>query len=135
MHCVRVSRLTDLHKWDAGGPPSQVIELQEMGVDGQGSREPGGSNQDTIFFMKYPLSFLKYWYTTFPLVLQETKTTGTSVVSCSSVSVGPGMSGENSSGDTQSKIPHLTPRKANLLYKCNVCEYHVLHKWVTVGPK
>jgi hypothetical protein len=25
-----------LHKWDAGGTPSQAMELQEMGVDGQG---------------------------------------------------------------------------------------------------
>ncbi len=28
-----------LHKWDAGGTPSQTMELQEMGVDGQGRRE------------------------------------------------------------------------------------------------
>jgi hypothetical protein len=34
------------------------MELQEMGVDGQGSRETGGSAADRIFFMKYPLSFL-----------------------------------------------------------------------------
>ncbi len=32
-----------LHKWDAGGTPSQAMEMQEMGVDGQGSRETGGS--------------------------------------------------------------------------------------------
>jgi hypothetical protein len=30
-----------------------------MGVDGQGSRETGGSSVDRIFFMKYPLSFLQ----------------------------------------------------------------------------
>ena len=42
-----------LHKWDAGGTPSQAMELQEMGVDGQGSRETGGSSADRIFFMKY----------------------------------------------------------------------------------
>ena len=47
-----------LHKWDAGGTPSQAMELQEMGVDGQGSRETGGSSSDRIFFMKYPMSFL-----------------------------------------------------------------------------
>jgi hypothetical protein len=47
-----------LHKWDAGGTPSQVMELQEMGVDGQGNRETGGgSAADRIFFMKYPLPF------------------------------------------------------------------------------
>jgi hypothetical protein len=32
------------------------MELQEMGVDGQGNTEPGESNDDKIFFMKYPLS-------------------------------------------------------------------------------
>ena len=48
-----------LHKWDAGGTPSQAMELQEMGVDGQGSRETGGSAADRIFFMKYPLPFLQ----------------------------------------------------------------------------
>jgi hypothetical protein len=31
------------------------MELQEMGVNGQGSRETGGSAADRIFFMKYPL--------------------------------------------------------------------------------
>jgi len=29
-------------------------------VDGQGSTDPGGSNDDKIFFMKYPIPFLKY---------------------------------------------------------------------------
>jgi hypothetical protein len=48
-----------LHKWDAGGTPSQAMELQEMGVDGQGIRETGGSAADRIFFMKYPLPFLQ----------------------------------------------------------------------------
>ena len=47
-----------LHKWDTGGTPSQAMELQEMGVDGQGSRETGGSAADRIFFMKYPLPVL-----------------------------------------------------------------------------
>ncbi len=49
-----------LHKWDAGGTPSQAMELQEMGVDGQDIRETGrGSSADRIFFMKYPLPFLE----------------------------------------------------------------------------
>ena len=51
-----------LHKWDAGGTPSQAMELQEMGVDGQDSRETGGSSSDRIFFMKYPMPFLQHWY-------------------------------------------------------------------------
>jgi len=61
-----------LHKWDAGGTPSQTMELQEMVVDGQGSRETGGSDSDRI---------------TFPLPQQDTTTTGSSVVSLSSVGV------------------------------------------------
>ena len=103
-----------LHKWDAGGTPSQAMEIQEMGVDGQGSRETGGSTSDRIFFMKYPMSFLQHWYGTFPPALQDTTTTGTSDVSLPSV--GPNlhadMAGESSSGGTRSKFPHLPPSKA-----------------------
>jgi hypothetical protein len=69
------------------------MEIQKMGVDGQGSTEPGGSNDDKIFFMKYPYPFLQYWYGNFPLVQQETTPTDTSIVSSSSVDVVPDMSG------------------------------------------
>ena len=48
-----VSEYHVFHKYDTGGTPSQAIELQEMGVDGQGSRETGGSDSDRIFFMNY----------------------------------------------------------------------------------
>ena len=65
-----------LHKCDAGGSPSQVMDLQEMGVDGQGIRETGGSDSDRIFFMKYPMLFLQHWYGTFPPAQQDTTTTG-----------------------------------------------------------
>jgi hypothetical protein len=52
------------------------MEIQEMGVDGQGSAEPGGSNDDKIFFMKYPYPFLQYWYGNFPLSqLEKTEIT------------------------------------------------------------
>ena len=101
-----------LHKWDAGGTPSQAMELQEMVVDGQDNRETGGSSSDRIFFMKYPIPFLQHWYGTFPPAQQDTTTTGTSDVSPSSVGVHADMSGESSSGDTQSKVPHLSPNKA-----------------------
>ncbi len=47
-----------------GGSPSQEMELKEMGVDGQVSRETGESVADRIFFMKYPIPFLQHWYTT-----------------------------------------------------------------------
>ena len=83
-----------LHKWDAGGTPSQAMELQEMGVDGQGSRETGGSSADRIFFMKYPLPFLQHWYATYPPPQQDTTTTGSSVVSPSSVGGDTDMVGE-----------------------------------------
>jgi hypothetical protein len=88
------------------------MELQEMGVDGQGSRETGGSASDRIFFMKYPMSFLQHWYGTFPPLQQDTTTTGTSDVSPPSVGVHADMTGESSSGDTQPKFPHLPPSKA-----------------------
>ena len=52
MHC---SRLSCVAQWDTGGTPSQAMELQEMGVDGQGSRETGGSSSDHIFFMHQEL--------------------------------------------------------------------------------
>ena len=42
------------------------------------TEEPGGSNNDRIFFMEYPLLFLNYLYITFPLTQQETVTTSTS---------------------------------------------------------
>ena len=77
-----VCKYHTLYNWWTGrGVPSEGIDLQEMGVDGQGSTEPGDSNVDKIFFMKYPLPFLQYWYETFPLSQQETTTTGISVVS------------------------------------------------------
>ncbi len=100
-----------LHKWDTGGTPSQAMELQDMDVDGQGSRETGGSTSDRIFFMKYPIPFLQHWYGTFPPPQQDTPTTGTSDVSPPSVGVHTDMEGEISSGDTQSKFPHLPPSK------------------------
>ena len=49
------------------GVPSQAMELEEMGVDEQVRTEPRGSNDDKIFFMKYPYPFLQYWYGSFPL--------------------------------------------------------------------
>ncbi len=72
-----VSESDALYKWDAGDTPSQVMDLQEMGVDGQDTRQTGGSVTDRIFFeMKYPLSFLQHWYTTYPPPQQDAPTTG-----------------------------------------------------------
>jgi hypothetical protein len=87
------------------------MELQEMVVDGQGKRETGGSSADHIFFMKYPLPFLQHWYTTYPPPHQDTTTTGSSVVSPSSVGGDTDMPGERTSGVTASNFPHILPRK------------------------
>ena len=59
----------DFNKWSGRGILSQTMEMQEMGVDGQVSTEPHGSNNDKIFFMKYPLHFLQYWSPSFPVIL------------------------------------------------------------------
>ncbi len=48
--CASIMRCTS--RWDAGGSPSQAMELKEMGVDGHVSRETGESAADRIFFMK-----------------------------------------------------------------------------------
>ncbi len=87
------------------------MELQEMGVDGQGSRETGGSTADRIFFMKYPLPFLQHWYATYPPPQQDTTTTGSSVVSPSSVGGDTDMAGERTPGVTDSNFSHMPPRK------------------------
>ncbi len=106
-----VSEYHALHKWDAGGSPSQETELQEMGVDGQGIRETGGSAADRIFFMKYPMTFLQHWYATYPPPQQYTTTTGSSVVSPSSADVDVDMTGDSTSALTDSNFPHMSPRK------------------------
>jgi len=62
--------------------------------------------------MKYPMPFLQHWYGTFPPAQQDTPTTGTSDVSPPSVGVDVDLTGESSSGGTQSKFPHLPPSKA-----------------------
>ena len=51
LYICTVREYHELHKWDAGGTPSQAMESQEMVVDGQGSRETGGSDSDRIFFI------------------------------------------------------------------------------------
>ena len=80
-------------------------------MDGQGSRETGGSSADRIFFMKYPLSFLQHWYTTYPPPQQDTTTTGSSVVSPSSTGVDVDMTGDITSALTDSNFPQMPPRK------------------------
>ncbi len=78
-------------------------------MDGQGNTEPGGSNDDKMFVMKYPYPFLQYWSGRFTLAQQETTPTDMSIVSSSSVDVVPDMSGKSISGDA--RFPHLPPSK------------------------
>ena len=98
------------------------MELQEMGVDGQDSRETGGSSADRIFFMKYPMSFLQHWYSTYPPPQEDTTTTGSSVVSPSSADVDVDMTGDSISALTDSNFPHMPPRKAVVFnLRCEPC--------------
>ena len=82
-----------------------------MGVDGQGSREIGGSVADRIFSMKYPMPFLQHWYTTYSPLQQDTTTNGSSVVSPSSAGADVDMTGVNTSTLTDSNFPQIPPRK------------------------
>ncbi len=107
---VQVHRARVFHKWDGGGTPFQTMQLQEMGVDGQDSREIGGSTTDHIFLLKYPMSFLQNWYTTYPPPHQHTTTTGSSVVSPSSVGVDTDMSGKHL-GSHWLQLPTHTPEE------------------------
>jgi hypothetical protein len=116
-----------LHKWVAGGTPSQAMELQEMDVDGSmpiAFFGNGASAVHRIFFMKYPLVFLQHWYATYPPPQQDTTTTGSSVVSPSSVGGDTDMAGADTSGVTDPNFPHKPPRKTvvfnclQLLYSC-----------------
>jgi hypothetical protein len=46
--------------WDSGGTPSEVIELQETGVDGHWTGQPRNRRIRfrPYFFMNYPIPFL-----------------------------------------------------------------------------
>ena len=68
--------------------------------------------------MKHPMPFLQHWYGTFPPAQEDTTTTVTSDVSPPSFGVHVDMTGEISSGDTQSKFPHLPPRKTVVFKYC-----------------
>ncbi len=86
IHKYTVCEYHVLHKWDTGCTPSQTMEFQEMGLDGQDNRETGGSDSDRTFFMN-------------------------SAVSPSSVGVDTDMTGEKTSEVTEFNFPHITPRK------------------------
>jgi hypothetical protein len=70
--------------------------------------------------MKHPMPFLQHWYGTFPPAQEDTTTTVTSDVSPPSVGVHTDMASEISSGGTQSKFPHLPPRKAVVFKYCTL---------------
>ncbi len=99
-HKSTVHEYHALHKWDSGGTPSQGMELQDVGVDGQDNRETGGSSADRIFFM------------------MDVGMTGDR-----------DMTGDNTSALTDSNFPHIPPRKdvvfnyyalVSVTFKCNI---------------
>lgn len=54
------------HRDEEDGTPYEALQLQEMGQDGSGGNS-------LLFWMKYPIPFLQYYYDTFPDELQATK--------------------------------------------------------------
>ena len=59
-----VRDFTHTHKFPGEQAPRAAFQLQEMGVTGTGSTEPGDSSGE-IFWMPYP-TFLGFFYQTFP---------------------------------------------------------------------
>ena len=62
---IEYSALQKFH----GGATSVAFQVQEMGETGTGSLEPGVASGE-VFWMRYPLPFLTYFYDTFPDKLQ-----------------------------------------------------------------
>ena len=54
-----------LHKFAGGQAPSAAFEVQEMGETGTGSLEPGVASGE-VFWIKYPLPALEYFYAANP---------------------------------------------------------------------
>ena len=61
-----------IHKWDDARPPSNAMQLQEMGEGGEGSLEHGDASGE-IFWVPYPTPFLKHFYDTFPDLMPKPK--------------------------------------------------------------
>ena len=68
-----------IHKWDDGRPPTNAIQLQEMGEGGEGSLEHGDASGE-IFWVPYPTPFLKFFYDTFPDMMPMPKGTDDAAV-------------------------------------------------------
>ena len=68
-----------IHRWEDGRSPSNAFQLQEMGEAGEGSLEHGDASGE-IFWMSYPMPFLKYFYDTFPELMLKPKGAESAVV-------------------------------------------------------
>ena len=64
-----VRDFTHTHKFPGEQAPRAAFQLQEMGVTGTGSTEPGDSSGE-IFWMPYP-TFLGFFYQTFPEMMPQ----------------------------------------------------------------
>lgn len=118
-----------IHKWEDGRPPSNAFQLQEMGELGEGSLEHGDASGE-IFWMPYPLPFLKYFYDSFPELMPKPK--GESAVEAAALAgESVAVKKEVSKPDVHPDFPHLR------LGKSEVYKYWAINSdtLVEVGPK
>jgi hypothetical protein len=55
------------HKFAPDSSPRNAFKMQEMGIDGTGSHEESDL-ASTMYWIDYPLPFLRFYYNTFPAV-------------------------------------------------------------------
>ena len=55
------------HKFAPDSSPRKAFKMQEMGIDGTGSHEESDL-ASTLYWIDYPLPFLRFYYDTFPAV-------------------------------------------------------------------
>ena len=55
------------HKFAPDSSPRKAFKMQEMGIDGTGSHEESDL-ASTMYWIDYPLPFLRFYYDTFPAV-------------------------------------------------------------------
>ena len=56
-----------VHKFAPDSSPRKAFKMQEMGIDGTGSHEESDL-ASTMYWIDYPLPFLRFYYDTFPAV-------------------------------------------------------------------
>jgi len=55
------------HKFGSDSSPRMAFKMQDMGIDGTGSYEQSDL-ASTMYWIEYPLPFLRFYYDTFPAV-------------------------------------------------------------------